>query len=67
MELRESYGRVRPKQLLGKKMFNWRLAYGFRGLAHYHHDWNHGSLQADMMLEKEPTVLPPDPQAAEKG
>lgn len=33
--------------------------YGFRGLVHYHHC----KKQADMALEKEPTVLPVDLQA----
>ena len=41
------------------------LAYSFRGLVHYHHGGKHGSVQADMMLEKELRVLYLDPQAAE--
>jgi hypothetical protein len=28
------------------------LAYSFRGLVHYHHDRKHGSMQADMVLER---------------
>ena len=28
-------------------------AYSFRGLVDYHHDGEHGSVQADMVLEKE--------------
>ena len=35
----------------------------FRGLVHYHH----GSIQADMVLEKELSVLHLDLQAAGKG
>ena len=33
------------------------LAYSFRCLAHYHHGGKHGSIQADMVLEKELRVL----------
>jgi hypothetical protein len=40
------------------------LAYTFRGLVHYHHGWEHGSTQVDMVLEKELRVSHPDPQAA---
>jgi hypothetical protein len=29
----------------------------FRGLVHYHHGRKHGSIQSDMMLEKEPRIL----------
>jgi hypothetical protein len=35
------------------------LAYSFRGLVHYHHGGKHGSVQADMLLEKL-RVLPLD-------
>ena len=28
------------------------LAYSFRGLVYYHHDKQHGIIQADMVLEK---------------
>jgi hypothetical protein len=28
------------------------LVYSFRGSVHYHHGRKHGSVQADMMLEK---------------
>ena len=38
------------------------LAYIFRDLVHYHH----GSMQADMVLEKELRVLHLDLQAAEQ-
>jgi hypothetical protein len=41
------------------------LAYRFRGSVHYQCGGNHGSVQADMMLEKEPRVLHLDLQAAE--
>jgi hypothetical protein len=27
-------------------------AYSYRGLVHCHHGWEHGSMQADMVLEK---------------
>ena len=36
-----------------------------RGLVHYCHGEKHGSVQADMVLEKELRVLHLDPQAAE--
>lgn len=32
-----------------------RLAYSFRGSVHYHHDWEHDCMQADMVLKQ--TVL----------
>jgi hypothetical protein len=34
------------------------------GSVHYHHGRKHGSVQADMMLEKELRVLYLDPQTA---
>ena len=40
------------------------LAYSFRGSVYYHHGGKHGSMQADMVLEKELRVLHLDPQAA---
>ena len=42
-----------------------RLAYRFRDLVYYHHGGKHGSMQADMVLEKELRVLHLDPQATE--
>jgi hypothetical protein len=33
------------------------ITYSFRGLDHYHHGGNHGSIQADMVLEKNLRVL----------
>jgi hypothetical protein len=42
------------------------LAYGFRSLVRYHHGREHGSIQEDMVLEKELKSLHPDLQAAEK-
>ena len=33
------------------------LAYRFRASVHYHHGGKHGSMQADMMLERELKVL----------
>jgi hypothetical protein len=41
------------------------LAYDFRGLVHYHHGRKHGSVQANMVLEKELRFLHVDPQASE--
>jgi len=41
------------------------LAYSFRGSVHYRHYGRQGSIQADMVLEKELRVLHLDPQAAE--
>jgi hypothetical protein len=37
----------------------------FQGSIHYQHDGEHGSRQADVILEKELRVLHLDPQAAE--
>jgi hypothetical protein len=39
------------------------VVYSFRGLVHYHHGRKHGSMQADMVLEKELRVLHLDLQA----
>ena len=50
---------------LMKANVSLELAYRFRGLVHYHHSRKHGSIQADMVLEKELRVLHLDPQAAE--
>jgi hypothetical protein len=36
-----------PRQLLGKKAFNWGLAYSFRGLVYYHYGGEHGGTQAE--------------------
>ena len=36
-----------------KKNISLGLVYSFRGLVHYHHGEKHGSMQADMVLEKE--------------
>jgi hypothetical protein len=33
------------------------LTYSFRGSVHHHHGGKHGSVQADMVLEKELRVL----------
>lgn len=40
------------------------LVYSFRGLVHYHHDDKHGSVQADMVLEEELSILQPEQQTA---
>ena len=42
------------------------LAYSFRGSVHYHHGRKHGSIQADMVLEKELRVLHLDLQEAKR-
>jgi hypothetical protein len=42
------------------------LAYNFRGTVHYHHGRKHGSLQADMVQEKEIKVLYFDLKAARR-
>ena len=42
------------------------LAYSFRSLIHYYHSKKHGSVQADMMLEKELRVLHLDRKAARR-
>jgi hypothetical protein len=47
-----------------KERISLGLAYSFRGLVHYHHGRKHGSMQVDMVLEKELRVLCPDWQAA---
>ena len=47
-----------------KENISLGLAYSFRGLVHYHHGRKHGSVQADMVLEKELRVLHLDLQAA---
>ena len=39
------------------------LTYRFRGLVHCHHGRKHGGMQADMVLEKDPSVLHPDQKA----
>jgi hypothetical protein len=39
-----------------KANISLRLAFSFRGLVHYH-GGKHGSMQADMVLEKELRVL----------
>jgi hypothetical protein len=41
------------------------LAYSFRGSVHYHHGGKHGSVLADMVLEKL-RVLNLDPKAARR-
>ena len=42
------------------------LAYSFRGSVHYHYGRKHGSVQADMVLEKELSVLHLDAKAARR-
>jgi hypothetical protein len=38
---------------LVKENIELGLAYSFRGLVHYPHGGKHGSIQADMVMEKE--------------
>jgi hypothetical protein len=40
------------------------MAYNFRGLVHYHYGRKHGSMKADMVLEKELKCLNLEMQAA---
>jgi len=42
------------------------LAYSFRGSVHHHHGRKHGSVQGDMVLEKELRVLHLGLQAARR-
>jgi hypothetical protein len=42
------------------------LVYSFRGLVCYHHGRKHGSLQADMVLEKKLRVLHLDLKTAKR-
>jgi hypothetical protein len=42
------------------------LTYSFRSSVHYYHGRKHGSLQSDMVLEKELRVLHLDPKAARR-
>jgi hypothetical protein len=42
------------------------MAYRFRSSVHYHHSRKHGSMQADMVLEKELRVLHLDRKAARR-
>jgi hypothetical protein len=47
-----------------KKTFRLQQAYSFSGLLCYHHSRKHGSVQVDMVLEKELRVLYPDQKTA---
>jgi hypothetical protein len=51
--------------ILMKKNIKLRLVCSFTSLAHYHHGRKHGSIQANMVPEKELRVLPLDLKAAE--
>ena len=51
------------KATLTKEKHFTGMAYSFRDLVHYPHGGKHGSIQADMVLEKELRVLNLDPQA----
>ena len=50
---------------LTKANISLLLLFSLRGSVHYHHGGKHGSMQADMVLEKELRVLHLDLQAAE--
>jgi len=50
---------------LTKDNISLGLAYRFRGSVHYPHGGKHGSVQADVNLEKELRLLHLDLQAAE--
>jgi hypothetical protein len=54
------------KATLIKRKNSAGLAYSSFGSVHYHHAGKHGSIQADMLLEKELRVLHHDPKAARK-
>jgi hypothetical protein len=54
------------KATLIKRNISLGLAYRFRGSIHYHHDEKHGSIQADMVLEKEFRLLHLDLTAARR-
>jgi hypothetical protein len=56
---------AQPLATLTKENISLRLAYNFRGLAHYCHGGKHGRLQADTVLKMKLTVLQLDQQAAE--
>ena len=43
------------------------LAYSFRDLVHYHHGEKHGSVKADMVVEKKVRVFPLDPYPCGSG
>jgi hypothetical protein len=47
-----------------KENISLGLAYSFRGSVHCHHDGKHGSMQADMVLEKALRTLHLNLQAA---
>lgn len=40
-----------------KKQLIWGLAYNFGGLLKYHHGWEHGGRQTDVVLEEETRAL----------
>jgi hypothetical protein len=44
-----------------KESISLGLTYSFKGSVLYHHGGKHGSMQADMVLEKELRVLHLDP------
>ena len=52
---------------LTKENIELGLAYSFRGLVHYHQGRKHGSIQADMVLEKKHRGLYLDLKAARRG
>jgi hypothetical protein len=51
-------------ETLIKENIKLKLVYSFRVFVHYNHDGKHGSMYAEMILEKELRVLRLDLQAA---
>jgi hypothetical protein len=49
-----------------KENISLELVYNFKGSVHYLHGRKHGSIQADMVLEKELRVLHTDLKAARR-
>ena len=54
------------KATLTKANIYLGLACSFRGSVHFDHDRRHGTIQADMVLEKELRILHLDPKAGRR-
>ena len=54
------------KATLIKENIELRLAYSVRGSVYYYHGWKHGSMKADMMVEKDLRVLHLDSKATRR-
>jgi hypothetical protein len=48
-------------EILIKENISLGLAYSFRGSVHYHHGGKHGSMQADIVLQRQLRILHLDP------